>query len=75
MDAAVVFFSHMTNAGKDLKTYLVRDNVKEEYPSAVIVKAKNKDEKWAVDYNNCARMETVRSEIRNKFLDLYDFFN
>ena len=75
MDAAVVFFSHMTNAGKDLKTYLVRDNVKEEYPSGVIVKAKNKNEKWAVDYNNCARMETVRAEIRNKFPNLYDFFN
>ncbi len=75
MDAAVVFFSHMKNAGKDPKTFLIRDYVKEAYPSGVIVKAENKDAKWAVDYNNCARQERVRAKMKEVFADVNDYFD
>ena len=39
MDAAVAFFSHMKNAGKDFKNYLIRDKRPDLYPQGVIVKA------------------------------------
>jgi len=75
MDAAVVFFSHMKNAGKNPGTFLIRDYVKEEYPSAVIVKAKNRDAKWAVDYNNCARLESVKSKMKEVYEGVNDYFD
>ncbi|WXR63107.1 DUF169 domain-containing protein [Peptostreptococcaceae bacterium AGR-M142] len=43
MDASVAFFSHMKNANKDFKSYLIRDQYPQNYPQGVIVKDKNKD--------------------------------
>lgn len=74
-DAAVAFFSHMKNAGKDFNTYLARDNEPEKYPTALVVKAANKDAQWAVDLNAAFREDDIRAFAEEYYGGLYEYFD
>lgn len=74
MDAACVFFTHMSNAGKDPGAYLARDTQMINYPMGVIVKEKNADSKWATDYAKCFKIQEVRDEINKAFPNVFKFY-
>ena len=75
VDASISFFSHMRNANKDFKGYLIRDKHPENYPQGVVVKAGNAESKWAVDLVNAFRDEKVRKFAQEHYGGLYEYFN
>jgi D-methionine transport system substrate-binding protein len=66
LDAAVVFFTHMRNAGKDYTAYLFRDQDAKEYPIALVVKKGNENAPWAA-----ALAESLKSEESVKVINEY----
>ena len=66
LDGAVVFFTHMRNAGKDYTTYLFRDQDAKDYPIALVVKKGNENAPWAI-----ALAESLRSEEAAKVIKEY----
>jgi D-methionine transport system substrate-binding protein len=73
MDAVVAFFSHMKNANKDFKAYLIRDQHPEYYPQGVVVKAKNSDAQWAKDLVESFRSDKVRTFANDHYGGLYEY--
>lgn len=73
VDASVAFFSHMRNAKKDFKAYLIRDKNPENYPQGVVVKGKNKDAQWAVDLVTAFHSEKVRKFAEEHYGGLYEY--
>ncbi|WP_312421290.1 MetQ/NlpA family ABC transporter substrate-binding protein [Anaerospora hongkongensis] len=74
VDASISFFSHMKNANKDFKGYLVRDQHPENYPQGVVVKAGNADAKWVADLVSAFRDERVRKFAQEHYGGLYEYF-
>ncbi|MDR0880477.1 MAG: methionine-binding protein [Clostridioides sp.] len=74
MDGALVFFTHMNNAGKDPASYIVRDDVSVNAPMGVIVKKESADKKWATDYASTLRNESVQKTITDKFPKVFTFY-
>ncbi|TQQ84071.1 methionine-binding protein [Peptacetobacter hominis] len=74
MAAACIFFTHMSNAGKDPSTYLLRDKEMINIPMGVIVKNENIESKWATDFAKCFREESVQKEINEKFPGVFEFY-
>lgn len=75
MDASVAFFSHMKNANKDFKSYLIRDQHPENYPQGVIVKAKNSDAQWAKDLVEAFRSDEIRAFANDYYGGLYEYID
>lgn len=75
MDAACVFFTHMSSAGKDPSTYLARDTEMIKYPMGVIVKKANANAKWATDYAECFKNADVRQAINKAFPGVFTFYD
>lgn len=74
MDAALVFFTHMHNAGKDSKSYLIRDKESINCPMGPIAKKENSSEKWATDFASCLRIPKVQNEIEKSFPGVFTFY-
>lgn len=74
LDAACVFFTHMSNAKKDPKTYLLRDKEMVNIPMGVIVRADNVEAKWAVDFAKCFKEKGVQKYIDDKFPGVFEFY-
>ena len=66
LDGAVVFFTHMRNAGKDYTTYLFRDQDAKDYTIALVVRKGNENAPWAI-----ALAESLRSEEAGKVIKEY----
>lgn len=75
MDAAAIFFTHMSNAGKDPSKYLERDKDMINFPLGVIVKKENLEKKWVKDFANLYKEPNVQNEINNKFPGVFEFYN
>ena len=74
LDAACVFFTHMSNAKKDPTTFLKRDNVMINIPMGVIVRKENVEAKWAVDFAKCFKDKDVQEKISKKFPGVFEFY-
>lgn len=74
MDAACVFFTHMANAKKDPKSFLVRDTQLINYPMGVIVKKENETAKWATDFAECFKIPEVQNQINSAFPGVFTFY-
>lgn len=74
MDGALVFFTHMYNAGKDPKTYILRDQQSINCPMGPITKAENASSQWAVDFASCLRVPSVQEEINAAFPGVFTFY-
>lgn len=74
LDAACVFFTHMSNAKKDPKSYLARDDEMINIPMGVIVKAKNENAKWAIDFANSFKDKSVQDKINAAFPSVFEFY-
>ncbi len=74
LDAALVFFTHMFNAKKDVNSYLTRDSDAKDYPMGIITKEENKNTKWAVDIANVLRSESVQKKINDYFNGVFEFY-
>lgn len=74
VDAACVFFTHMSNAGKDPASYIARDQQLINYPMGVIVKGANVESTWATDFAKCFRIDSVQEEINNAFPGVFEFY-
>ena len=72
VDASVAFFSHMKNANKDFKSYLIRDKHPENYPQGVVVKGKNADAPWVADLVNAFRSEKIQKFTQEHYSGLYE---
>lgn len=75
VDAAVIFFTHMFNAKKDVNSYLARDKDAKDYPMGIITKKENKDSKWATDIAKALKTETSQKKINEHFKDVFEFYN
>lgn len=71
LDGAIVFFTHMSNAGKDVKSYLFRDQDAKEYPIGFFVKEENKNTKWAKDLAESMKEKKVKENIEKKYKDVF----
>lgn len=74
VDAATVFFTHMSNAGLDPNEYIARDVDMINYPMGPIVRAENKDATWAVDYAKCFKDDEVRSKIDEQLPGVFEYY-
>ncbi|MDR1017140.1 MAG: methionine-binding protein [Lachnospiraceae bacterium] len=74
MDAACVFFTHMSNAGLDPTKYLARDTQMIKYPMGVIVKKENVNSDWAVAFAKCFKDKTVQDKINKAFPGVFEFY-
>ena len=63
MAAACCWFTHMSAAGKDPSSYIVRDNVMVNYPMGVITKGDDVQSDWAVAMAECLRDSDVQKKI------------
>lgn len=74
MDAACVFFTHMSNAGKDPSSYLVRDSIMIDYPMGPIVRGEDAESDWAVAYAECFKDQSVRDAINEQLPGVFEFY-
>ncbi|QNL44378.1 methionine-binding protein [Oscillibacter hominis] len=74
MDAACVFFTHMSNAGKDPASYIVRDSVMINYPMGAIVRGEDAQSDWAVAYAECFKEQSVRDAIDEQLPGVFAFY-
>lgn len=74
MDGALVFFTHMNNAGKDPKSYIIRDEESINCPMGPIVKKENAKTKWAKDFSSCLKVESVQKEIDGELPGVFTFY-
>lgn len=74
MDGALVFFTHMNNAGKDPKSYIIRDEESINCPMGPIVKKENAKTKWAKDFASCLKVESVQKEIDGELPGVFTFY-
>lgn len=74
VDATCVFFTHMSNAGKDPAKYIARDQQLVNYPMGVIVKDENVESKWATDFAKCFKIDSVQEEINKAFPGVFEFY-
>lgn len=74
VDAACIFFTHMSNAKKDPSKYLARDDEMINYPMGPFVKKENVNAKWAVDFAKCYRDKDVQEKIKQLFPGVFEFY-
>ena len=74
MDAACCWFTHMSAAGKDAASYLVRENVMVNYPMGVIVNAEDATADWAVAMAECFRDPAVQAKINEVYPNVFEFY-
>lgn len=75
VDAAIVFFTHMSNAGKDFTTYLYRDQDAADFPMGLSVKEVNKDQTWAKDLAECLTTDEVKDVVIETFGGVFEFYD
>lgn len=74
MDAAVVFFTHMKNAGKDFKQYIIRDTDAKDFPMGIVVQQKNVQTPWAKSLAEALLQQSVRDNIAQKFGGVFEYY-
>lgn len=74
MDAAVVFFTHMKNAGKDFKQYIIRDTDAKDFPMGIVVQQKNVQTPWAKLLAEALLQKSVRENIEQKFGGVFEYY-
>lgn len=74
MDAACVFFTHMSNAGLNPASYIARDTQMIKYPMGVIVNAADAQSDWAVAFAEGFKIAEVRDAINDTFPGVFEFY-
>jgi D-methionine transport system substrate-binding protein len=74
LDAAVVFFTHMLNAGLDCRDYLFSDQNSNLYPMAIVVKRGFSETSWAKELEEGLRSQAVREFMSEKYPGVYEFY-
>lgn len=74
MAAACCWFTHMSSAGKDAGSYLVREDVMVNYPMGVIVKAEDVESEWAVAMAECFRDPEVQAAISEVYPNVFEYY-
>ncbi|MBQ6833991.1 MAG: methionine-binding protein [Lachnospiraceae bacterium] len=74
MAAACCWFTHMSAAGKDPSTYLVREDVMVNYPMGVIVNGEDATSEWAVAMAECFRDADVQAAINEVYPNVFEFY-
>ena len=74
MAGACCWFTHMSAAGKDPASFLVRDNVMVNYPMGVIVKGEDATSDWAVAFAECLRDPDVQAKIAETYPNVFEFY-
>lgn len=74
MAAACCWFTHMSSAGKDPASYLLRDDVMINYPMGVITAREDAQSDWAVAMAECFRDPEVQAKIAETYPDVFEFY-
>lgn len=74
MAGACCWFTHMSAAGKDPSTYLMRENVMVNYPMGVIVNGEDVTSDWAVAMAECFRDAEVQAAINEVYPNVFEFY-
>lgn len=75
LDGAAVFFSHMKNAGRDCRTFILEDKNSVNYPSSFVVKKGNGETPWAKPLEEGLRSGPVRKFIEEKYTGVFTFYD
>ncbi|GKX53127.1 MetQ/NlpA family ABC transporter substrate-binding protein [Budvicia aquatica] len=75
VDGAVVFFTHMRNANKDFRSYIVRDKSANEFPMGLVVRQDNTEQPWANTLAEALRSESVRQGITKNFDGVFEYLD
>ncbi|MTH45719.1 MetQ/NlpA family ABC transporter substrate-binding protein [Intestinirhabdus alba] len=75
VDAAVVFFTHMRNANKDFRSYIVRDGDAKDFPMGLVVLQSNVDAGWAKTLAEGLRSAPVREGIKTNFDGVFEYLD
>lgn len=75
VDASVIFFTHMKNAGKDYRSYLLRDSDAELYPMGIVIHKKNQDKAWPSILAKALRQDSVRQFVEEKFDGVFEYYD
>lgn len=74
LDAAIVFFTHMKNAGKDFRHYIIRDNDAKDFPMGIVVQQQNAQAPWAKLLAQALLQQPVRDNIAQKFGGVFEYY-
>lgn len=74
LDAAIVFFTHMKNAGKDFQHYIIRDNDAKDFPMGIVVQQQNAQQPWAKLLAEALLQQPVRDNIAQKFGGVFEYY-
>lgn len=74
MAAACCWFTHMSAAGKDPATYLIREDVMVNYPMGIIVNGEDVEAEWAVAMAECLRDPDVQAAINEVYPNVFEFY-
>lgn len=75
VDGAVIFFTHMRNANKDFRSYLIRDKNANEFPMGLVVRQDNAAQPWAKTLAEALRSPEVRQGINQNFDGVFEYFD
>ncbi|AWH87345.1 MetQ/NlpA family ABC transporter substrate-binding protein [Limnobaculum parvum] len=75
VDAAIVFFTHMRNANKDFRAYLIRDKNANEFPMGLVVLQDNANQPWANTLAEALRSDSVRKGITKNFDGVFEYLD
>ncbi|MFD1801088.1 MetQ/NlpA family ABC transporter substrate-binding protein [Mixta tenebrionis] len=75
VDASVVFFTHMRNANKDFRSYLIRDRDAQQFPMGLVVLQPNIDKPWAKALAEALRSQPVREGITRNFDGVFEYYD
>jgi D-methionine transport system substrate-binding protein len=75
VDASIVFFTHMRNAKKDFRSYLIRDKDAGQFPMGLVVLQSNIEQPWAKTLAEALRSQPVREGIVHNFDGVFEYFD
>ena len=75
LDASVVFFTHMRNAGKDFRSFIIRDKEANQYPMGIVVNQNHADQPWAKTLAEVLKSEPVKQHITQKFDGVFEYLD
>lgn len=74
LDGAIIFFGHVKNAGRDPKSFILRDTDAELYPMGIVVKSGNESTPWANALAETLLSAPVREGIAKKFEAVFEYY-
>lgn len=73
LDGSIVFFTHMRNAGKDFRSFILRDTDAHEFPMGIVVRTEDAETSWATKLADGLRSKEARKFVNEKYDNVFEY--